>query len=374
MSRARSEKRGSPGGHDPARWLAARVAEISRLEPYTRPEKVDGAFKLDANENQALDREYISQIALQASRDTDLREYPLDEFERLYEQLAKYTGVGKKNIAVGSGSDQIFDLILSTLASGKRATMFTPSFSYFLNRCNLHRIKLEQVPLDSREFDLDSKAFLRSAMKSDVVYLCSPNNPTGNQLSARTLTELMDALEPEGKLLLIDEAYVDFADYSLTEEATGRSGIVVLRTLSKAFGLAGARVGYIVSNEEFANVFRSVIQSPYPVSSFSLKVAAAALSDAGPVKQTIAMVREERMRLSTMLAKIAGLKVFRSDANFIFFASGNLYGSIAKSLGKRKIVVKMIGDVAGYHGCIRVTVGTRKMNDVFLEGIQEAAR
>src|SRR5919198_4448457 len=155
-------------------WFDNNIKRIAWLGHYAKPEKVEGTIKLDSNENFALNREFITGIAAEAAKQVDLREYPLDQMDELHTQLAKYAGVSVKCVAAGSGSDQIIELLLSTLGS-RRATVFSPTFSYLINRCKLHSIKVEQVPLKS-DFTLDRKVFVRSARKSDLVYICSPNN------------------------------------------------------------------------------------------------------------------------------------------------------------------------------------------------------
>jgi histidinol-phosphate aminotransferase len=346
--------------------LDSNVKRIARLDRYVRPDKVEGAIKLDSNENFALDGEFVRSAAEQAARQVDLREYPLDQLDQLYAQLAKYTGIGEQCIAAGSGSDQIIELILSTLG-GRRATVFSPTFSYFINRCELHSINVDRVPLE-RDFELNKQAFVKSAKKSDLVYICSPNNPTGNQFDRQTVMDILDSLD--GRLVLIDEAYVDFADYSLSADAIKRDNVVVLRTLSKAFGLAGARVGYMVASEKFVQVFRSTIQSPYPISILSLAIASGVLARADHVRKTIETIRSERSRVIGRLSKIPGIKAFRSDANFIFIETAKSYQAISKALGSNGIVVKMLDNLAGHRGCMRVTIGTREMNDRFLQSIE----
>lgn len=342
------------------------IKRIARLGRYTKPEKIEGAIKLDSNENFALDRDFVASVAAEAARQVDLREYPLDQLDELYSQLARYAGVNTKCVAAGSGSDQIIELLLSTLAS-RRATVFAPTFSYFINRCELHGIKVDQVPL-KRDFTLDKKTFVKSAKKSDLVYICSPNNPTGNQIDSKTAIDIIDSLED--KLILVDEAYVDFADYSLSADATRRDNVVVLRTLSKAFGLAGARVGYMVANEKFVRTFRSTIQSPYPISTLSLAIASGVLARADHVRQTIKSVREERDRVFARLSELQGIKVFSSDANFLFIEAGRNYPAISSALKSSGIAVKELGNVAGHRGCMRATIGTREMNDKFLQCVE----
>jgi histidinol-phosphate aminotransferase len=346
--------------------LDDRIRRIARLDRYTKPEKIEGAIKLDSNENFALDREFVAGVAAEAARQVDLREYPLDQLEELYSQLARYAGIDENCVAAGSGSDQIIELLLSTLG-GRRATVFVPTFSYFINRCELHGIRIDQVPLE-RDFTLDKKEFVKSAKKSALVYICSPNNPTGNQIGREMVIDVIDSLK--GKLILVDEAYVDFADYSLSEDVIERNNVIVLRTLSKAFGLAGARVGYMVANERFVRTFRSTIQSPYPISTLSLAIASGVLVRADHVRQTIRTVRSERGRVFDRLSKLNGIKVFSSDANFIFIETGKNYQAITKALKSYGIVVKMLGNLAGHRGCMRVTIGTREMNDKFLQCIE----
>ena len=339
------------------------VKRIAKLGHYTKPEKVEGAIKLDSNENFALDKEFVASVASEAARQVDLREYPLDQLEELYSRLAEYAGVDEKFVAAGSGSDQIIELLLSTLG-GSRATVFSPTFSYFINRCELHGMKVHQVPL-GQDFKLEEKEFLKSAKKSDLVYICSPNNPTGNQIDKETVLEIIDSLK--GKLILIDEAYADFADYSLSQDASRRGNVIVLRTLSKAFGLAGARVGYMVANEKFIRTFRSVIQSPYPISTLSLAIASGVLAKADYVQRTIRTVKSERGRVFDRLSRIEGIKTFPSDANFLFIEAGRHYQVISKALESNGIVVKMLGNIASHRGCMRVTIGTREINDKFLQ-------
>ena len=172
--------------------LADSIRRISKLDRYVPPEKVQGAIKLDSNENFALDAQFVKSIAQDAAGRIDLREYPIDQLAQLYAQLGRYAGIDEKYVAAGSGSDQIIELLLSTLGC-RSATVFSPTFSYFVNRCELHGIRVDRVPL-TRDFELAARDFLKSARRSDLVYICSPNNPTGGQFGRQTVTDIIDAL------------------------------------------------------------------------------------------------------------------------------------------------------------------------------------
>jgi len=351
-------------------WLSNKLDKISKLDSYIKPEKVEQSLKLDSNENFALDSRYIMDMASRALAHTDLREYPLEQYEEFYSQLSNYTGVDKRYLGAGNGSDQIIELLLSIFGKGQEATIFTPTFSYFINRCELHGIKLNKVRLNREDNDLPKSKFLDEATHSDIIYICSPNNPTGNQFVENQILKIVEELND--KLVLIDEAYVEFGNYSLAKQIAKFDNLVILRTLSKACGLAGARVGYLIANEKFANIFKTSIQSPYPINSFSLAVATIALSDKDYLKQTVELVKRERERVSGALLKLKGVKVFRSDANFVFIESNDNYEKILRSLKDDRIVVKAFGDINGLRGCLRVTIGTYEMNDRFLKSISKA--
>jgi histidinol-phosphate aminotransferase len=351
-------------------WLAASTRRISKLDRYVPPEKIEGAIKLDSNENFALDAQFVRDVAVEAAAHVDLREYPIDQLGELYVKLGRYAGIDEKNVAAGSGSDQVIELLLSPLGC-RRATVFSPTFSYFVNRCELHGIKVDKIPL-TRKFELASKDFARRARSCDLAYICSPNNPTGNQFDRETVIEVIDSLPDT--LVLLDEAYVDFADYSLSREATKRDNVIVLRTLSKAFGLAGARVGYMVANDRFVKLFRTTIQSPYPISVLSLAIASGVLARSEQVKKTIEIVKDERSRVLARLARNDKLSTYKSDANFVFIEAGASYTSLTRALASAGIVVKLLGNVAGHRGCMRVTIGTRETNDRFLQVVEGALR
>jgi histidinol-phosphate aminotransferase len=244
------------------KWLSGRLEHLSRLDYYVKPDdNVGGYVRLDSNENLMLNRQFALQIIAKAIKDVDLRFYPKQEFEdSLYRQLKKYLGIDENYLAAGSGSDQIIDLLLSIIGPGKRVAVLAPTFSYFLNRCELHGLKLERVPLRRETNTIRETDFFKLAKESEIVYICSPNNPTGNQFNKGLMMDMIS--HQQDKLFLIDEAYVEFADYSLASAATKYENIIVFRTLSKAFGLAGARVGYMVANENLIRIFRSRIQLP----------------------------------------------------------------------------------------------------------------
>lgn len=352
-----------------SKWLKSRVSSLSRISGYQKPERYSNVLRMDTNENLALPKQFVSRIMMEASRKTDLREYPVEQFDELRGSLSRYLNVPKECIAAGSGSDQILDLLLSTFASDGTVTITVkPTFTFYKDRCNLHSVKMKEIALNN-DFSLDAKKLL-SVRSAKVCYICSPNNPTGNQFDRKTM---LDVIRSFNGLVIVDEAYVEFADYSLKEFVRKYDNLVVLRTMSKAFGLAGGRIGYMIANRKTADLFVNTIQYPYPMSSLSLKTASIALSKLNYVKSIIKQVRKERKRVYDSINAL-GLTAFRSDANFVLFEVGSGYRTVYRKLIRKGILVRDIGNISAHKGCLRVSIGTKFMNNRFLHALKVICR
>lgn len=349
-----------------SKWVRSKVSSLAKISGYQKPERYANAIRMDTNENLALPKKFVERTVKEAIEKTDLREYPSYQYDELRSSLGKYLNMPKECIAIGSGSDQIIDLLLSTFANNSSAISLKPTFTFYKDRCNLRSIKMKELSLD-RDFSFSTKEFLSISEDARICYICSPNNPTGNQFDREKILEIIKNFTG---LVIIDEAYVEFADYSLKNLVKKNDNLVVLRTMSKAFGLAGARVGYMVSNSKIAELFINTIQYPYPLSSLSLKAASIALSKLRYVKMVIRNVRKERQRVFDEINSINGLHAFQSDANFVLFEAGKGYRSLFKKLVKKGIVVRDIGNIGEHKGCLRVTIGTRYMNNKFLNALK----
>lgn len=352
------------------KWLKSRISSLSRISGYQKPARYANVLRMDTNENLALPKKFVSQIMMEASRKTDLREYPTEQFYELRDRLSRYLNVPKECVAAGNGSDQIIDLLLAAFADNEIATVtVTPTFTFYKERCDLHSIRMIEVKLND-DFSLDTKKLL-SAKGAKICYICSPNNPTGNQFDKQAMLDLIRSFDG---LVILDEAYVEFADYSLKDLAVKYDNLVVLGTMSKAFGLAGARVGYMVTNRKTAKLFANTIQYPYAISSLSLKTASIALSKLNYVRSIINQVKKERKRVYDSINAIDGVTAFRSDANFILFEIGNRYNEVYRRMIRKGILVRNIGNIDGHIGCLRVTIGTKSMNGKFLQALKVVCR
>ena len=352
-------------------WFQKKVDELSRLKGYQKPDKYSNVLKLDSNENYAVQREFSLDLINQSKGQLDVREYPLGGAERLVEAICEYTKMPAEMIGVGNGSDQIIDLILANFASKEMKVLTSdPTFGFFEERCKLYSIPTIKIPF-TKNMTLDLDKFLLNAKKTHILYLDSPNNPTGFQFAKDQLEQLIK--EVDG-LVIIDEAYVEFADYSVVDFTKERDNLIVLRTLSKAFGLAGLRVGYFVANKKTVDVFTKVIQYPYPLNTIGIEAGILALKKSKHISEITNLVKNERRRIIEKLRDMAVFEVFDSKANFVLFDAAGASLRIFKALVEQGILVKNLGKIGKHEGCLRVTVGSEEMNSKFLLAIRDLLR
>lgn len=349
-------------------WFAKELDKYSKLTGYKKPEKHSNVIKLDSNENYAVSDDFLKKMINDAKENMDVREYPLGGTERLVQDISKYIGIPKEMIGVGNGSDQIIDLFLSNFASKDTKILTSdPTFGFFEERCKLYSIPTIKIPFD-KSMTLNLEKFLSNSKKASILYLDTPNNPTGFQFEKRDLERLIREFKG---LVIIDEAYVEFSDYSIIDMAKKINNLIVLRTLSKSFGLAGLRVGYFVANAQIIDTFTRVIQYPYPLNTLAIEVGMLALRQSKYFTDVANLVKKERSRITANLQQMKIFEVFDSKANFVLFAAGGSSQRIYKALIEQGISIKNLGKVGSHEGCLRVTVGSQDMNSKFLTAIRD---
>lgn len=349
-------------------WFAKELEKYSKLAGYKKPEKHSNVIKLDSNENYAVSDDFLKKMINDAKENMDVREYPLGGTERLVQDISKYVGIPKEMIGVGNGSDQIIDLFLSNFASKETKILTSdPTFGFFEERCKLYSIPTIKIPFD-KSMTLNLEKFLSNSKKASILYLDTPNNPTGFQFEKKDLERLIREFKG---LVIIDEAYVEFSDYSVVEMVKKINNLIVLRTLSKSFGLAGLRVGYFVANAQIIDTFTRVIQYPYPLNTLAVEVGILALRQSKYFTDVANLVKKERSRIIANLQQMKIFDVFDSKANFVLFAAGGSSQRIYKALIEQGISIKNLGKVSSHEGCLRVTVGSQDMNSKFLTAIRD---
>ncbi len=352
-------------------WFEAKIRELSGLRGYQKPEKHSGVLKLDSNENLVINKQFQRDLIDNAKKISDVREYPLGRTEKLVEALSKYLKISPSMIGVGNGSDQILDLILVNFAN-KNIKILTsePTFGFFEERCKLYSIPTIKIPF-SKDMTLDIDKFISKSKNADLLYLDSPNNPTGFQFPKNHLQKLIKKFDGP---VIIDEAYGDFGEYSLVSSTKNQNNLIVVRTFSKEFGLAGLRLGYFVANKSLVDVFTRVIQYPYPLNTLAIESGIIALQKAKQISNIAKQIKQERQRIIENLRKTEAFEVFNSNANFVLFDARGADRRIYTALIEQGISIRKLGKIGKHKGCLRVTVGTKEMNSKFLLAIRDLLR
>ncbi len=349
-------------------WFEKQVKELSKLSGYEKPEEQPETLKLDSNENFVVPKHFQKELIDGAKKISDVREYPLGRLEKLIEALSKYLKISTSMIGVGNGSDQILDLLLSNFCNKKTKILTSdPTFGFFEERCKLYSIPTIKIPF-STNMTLDLNKFLQKSKNADLLYLDSPNNPTGFQFSKNDLEKLIKNFNGP---VIIDEAYVEFGDYSILNLVKSKSNLIVVRTFSKEFGLAGLRLGYFVANKSLVEVFNRVIQYPYPLNTIAIESGIFALQKSKLMKESANQIKKERKRIIENLRKTDAFEVFDSNANFVLFDAKGADRRIYTALVEQGISIRKLGKIGKHKGCLRVTVGTKEMNSKFLLAIRD---
>jgi histidinol-phosphate aminotransferase len=224
------------------------------------------------------------------------------------------------------------------------------------------------APLQN-DLQLDVKGMLSSfSDKTRLLYLCSPNNPTSTQFKMAEVQTLINAFPG---IVVLDEAYGEFANYSFVPRIKEFENLIVLRTFSKAFGLAALRLGYAVTNPELAKVLAEKSPLPYPVSGFSLRMGGKMLDNVDLMKKSVAALIEERGKLIKSLNEIKGVQAFDSQADFLLVNMQKPMDEVNQKLLQRGIMLKKWGRILQYPNCFRVTVGLPEMNAKLIAALSE---
>jgi len=311
----------------------------------------DGIF-LDANENP-----YGS-----------LNRYP-DPYQReLKSSISKIKGVPEENIFLGNGSDEIIDLCFRIFCNPgtDKALTFTPTYGMYEVSAAINDVKLIKIPL-SEDFQVEFKSILPTlkdpALK--LIFICSPNNPTGNSMIGFEIESIISGFEG---VVVIDEAYIDFSEQqSFKTMINHYNNLIVMQTFSKAMGLAAARVGMAFMDPFMVHYFNKM-KPPYNISTVNQKAALKCLSRIELLKNRVSKIKTERDRLAHALGKMRIIeKVFPSDSNFLLVKTRNA-DMIYSELIDNKIIVRNRNKMVP--GCIRITVGTKRENNKLISALQ----
>lgn len=337
---------------------------ILNLKPYTsaRDQYSEGIL-LDANENS---------LGTTASgfEDLHLNRYPDPHQLDMKKIAGRYYGIDQKNLFFGVGSDEIIDLLIRVFCDpGKDQVMILdPTYGMYKVACDINDVETISVNLTG-EFQIDFDAVAKDFNeKVKIIFICSPNNPTGNLVNKNDILQLC---KEYNSIIVVDEAYMDFAgNKSIASDVKDYPNLVVIRTFSKAWGLAGIRLGFSAADPFITDLLFKV-KAPYNVSILTRYALFKAISNSAQKDMFVKKLSDERERIITELKIMPGIiKVFHSDANYILFKCENAK-AVQKKLADDGIIIRDRSSYSMLENCLRVSVGTPDENDQFLKGIKK---
>ncbi len=335
---------------------------IKRLTPYSSARnEFSGAARiyLDANENS-----FGSPLA------TDFSRYPDPLQREIKRVVGAMNDIDWSEIFVGNGSDEAIDLLFRIFGEPRRdnALICPPTYGMYEVSANINDVAVKKVNLDE-DFQLNQTAIEKAFDENTkLLFICSPNNPTGNAMHRETILNLVRVFRG---IVVVDEAYIDFSrEKSLVGEIKNFKNLVVLQTFSKAWGLAGLRVGMAFADAEIIALF-NLVKPPYNVSRIAQETILQALENRQKMRENVAGIIAEREKLIADLAAINCVeKIYPTDGNFVLVKTSNAE-KIYRALLEAQIVVRNRSSVELCAGCLRITIGTPDENESLLKALKK---
>ncbi len=302
--------------------------------------------------------------------EAQVNDYPDTSYSSLTRLIAQYVRKGTERIVVTNGGDEALDLIAKVLVEqGSQVLVSVPTYSLYRVVVEVLGGKVVEVPR-KKGFEDDSDAILYAVSdKTRLIILCSPNNPTGNTVSTDTLTRLLDE---SGCAVVVDEAYCEFGGKTFVDLTDRFQNLFIIRTFSKAFGLAGARVGYVVAHTDTASTL-SKVRPPNSLSIISLILAEVALRDLDTVRRNTQLIVEERERLRHLIQQLNGIQVYPSEANFLLLRFMKHDATqVYRELLSKGLVTRNLTGTPMLDNCLRINMRLPHQNDTLLAALSEA--
>lgn len=327
-----------------------------------------------------LERLHANEMPWRANGDdtrAGLNRYPEPQPREILDRLAQLYQVRREQVLVGRGSDEGIDLLIRAFcrAGQDRVLICPPTFGMYKVAARIQGADVLEVPLlKERGFALDESAMLRAAQDVKLIFLCTPNNPTANLLDATVIERLCGALQDRA-LIVVDEAYIEFAGCpSFAARIEEFQNLVVLRTLSKAYALAGARCGTVIAHPEIISLLARIIP-PYALSTSTIETVLAVTDARGQAtsQERIRTVLEERERLRVELARLPLIqKVWSSDSNFLLVDCVDADRVLNAAIDSR-LIIRDPRSQRGLERSVRISVGTPEQNSRLLRGVAAAS-
>ena len=313
---------------------------------------------------------YLDANELSEGSPAELARYPDPQPAQLQEFLMERLAIPAENLFLGAGVDDAIDALLRVFCEARQDSIVVtpPTYGYYKVAAAIQGADIINAPLKAETFDIDEAAILRGLTKNTkLVFVCNPNNPTGNAYDHERLLSLASQIGTRA-LLVVDEAYIEFTDRpSLVLDAARPGNLVVLRTLSKAWGLAGVRLGAAVAGSEVISLMHKV-RAPYPIARPAVTAAMAELQTLTPaaLEKRVAAVSSARQKLVKKLVEVRCVqKVYPSESNFVLIKVSSA-ASVMSRCAKAGIIVRDRSKELGLADCIRISVGTETENTALI--------
>lgn len=343
--------------------------QLEDLTPYDAKE-IKAEVVLASNENPSnLPGEILAKLSARLP-EFRFNRYPDPTAHELRHLIADANGLEPENVLIGNGGDElIFHMLLAWGGPGRTLLDLPPTFSMYGIDAQVTGTEVVGIPRLAADFSVDQKAVLERIDEDDidVVVIANPNNPTGG------LTDesfLIDLLRSTDALVMVDEAYFEFSRQTMRQHMTRCENLVILRTFSKAFSLAGLRVGYLLAHPDVVNEFMKVRQ-PYSVDSFSQWVAATVFRERMVFEQGIRDIVRGRDSVLHGLSMLPEVTVFPSEANFVLFRVEHAAALWRDLLHNHSVLVRDFSRAPGLEDCLRVSIGTDEENRRFLSAMED---
>lgn len=339
-------------------------AEIEALRAYRV--RQDAEVKLNQNESPLDWPDEMKAHVLARVAACAWNRYPSQDAAAVRAAFARGAGISPEMVAVTNGSNEAILALVEAFATARSVVLTAPGYSMSTPLALVGGAQVTPVPLRA-DFSLDVPSMLGAAGATDaaLIFLASPNNPTGNAFSRQDIATLLEASQT---LVVVDEAYAQFAEDSFIQDLTSYPHLIVLRTCSKAFALAGARVGLIAAREEVIAAVGKALP-PYNVNIFAQEAALAALARPDAVAERVRLIVLERERLAKAMAALPGVTVYPSQTNFLLFRTSLAAETVFERLLRQGVLVRDVSHQPLLERCLRVTVGTAQDNDRFIHAL-----
>ncbi|WP_052241503.1 histidinol-phosphate transaminase [Berryella intestinalis] len=352
-----------------ARSVREPAAHLRDLVPYD-PKYIPAEVMVSANENPDDVPESLRTDIMRAIRRVALNRYPDPLANGLRDLIAEANGLDRDQVLIGNGGDELlFDTALAWGGPGRVFLNMPPTFSVYENNALLTGTSVVEVPRRAN-FRVDEEAVVARLSRGDVDFtiVTSPNNPTGDAVSESFVRRVLEASDA---LVVVDEAYFEFSRKTVRPLLENYENLVILRTFSKAFSLAGVRVGYLLGSERVLSEYKKVRQ-PYSVDAISQVVASTVYENRSKFVFGIERIVSERERMFERLGQMDGIEAFPSESNFILLRMEGASDAWRELLA-RGVLVRDFSRTRYLEGCLRVSVGTPQENDRFLQTLADIA-